>query len=330
MSQKFDVVGLGNALMDALYLVSDDSLLSELSLNKGEMHMVDDAQWSSVYQRLEAQKVSLQTGGSCANTIATLGLMGASVSYCSQVGDDDFGTSYQEQFLDACGGHDLHLAPGTPTGKCLSLISTDAERTMLTDLGTAIALNSVEHFRASIAQAKVLYLTGYLMFGDMRNRMFEAIAIAKEHNVQIALDVADPSVIAALRDDMYAVIKEHVDIVFLNEKEAQALCGGTPESAIAELRAMCSVVVVKLGSKGSMAQVGEERARADIFRVEAIDTTGAGDSYAAGFLYGYVREWPLEKTVRLASRVASQAVAQLGAVVRDRALLADIIKEISA
>ena len=329
MSQKFDVVGLGNALMDALYLLPNDGILSDLGLNKGEMHMVDDGKWKSVYARLQEADVSLQTGGSCANTIATLGLMGASVSYCSQVGDDEFGVTYQSQFLDACGRHDLHIAEGTPTGKCLSLISPDAERTMLTDLGTAIQLASVEHFRTSISQAKILYLTGYLMFGDMRQRMLEAIAIAKEHHVLVALDVADPSVIAALRDDMYAVIQEHVDIVFLNEKEAQALCGGTPESAIEELSQMCSVVVVKLGSKGSMVRVGAEEARAEVFRVKAVDTTGAGDSYAAGFLYGYVHGLPLSKTVQLASRVAAQAVSQLGAVVRDRVMLAEIISEIT-
>ena len=167
------------------------------------------------------------------------------------------------------------------------------------------------------------------MFGQMRDRMLEAIAIAKENNVQVALDVADPSVISVLRDDMYEVIREHVDIVFLNEKEAQALCGGTPESAIEELITMCSVVVVKLGSKGSLARVGNEEARTDIFTVEAVDTTGAGDSYAAGFLYGYVRDWPLERSIRLASRVAAQTVSQLGAVVRDRTLLAGIITEIS-
>jgi len=330
MSQKFDVVGLGNALMDALCILADDSLLSELSLNKGEMHMVDDARWKTVYAKLDESKISLQTGGSCANTIAALGLMGASVSYCSQVGDDDFGSTYSQQFIDACGSHDLLVAEGSATGKCLSLISQDAERTMLTDLGTAIELPSVSHFEESIAGAKVLYLTGYLMFGDMRNRMLEAIAIAKANNVQIALDVADPSVISILRDDMYAVIKDHVDIVFLNEAEAQALCGGTPESAIEELAKTCSVVVVKLGSKGSMARVGEEVAHADIFKVNAIDTTGAGDSYAAGFLYGYIREWPLAKTVKLASRVASQTVAQLGAVVRERDTLNDIISEIGS
>jgi sugar/nucleoside kinase (ribokinase family) len=329
MSQKYDVVGLGNALMDALYLLPDDKLLSDLSLNKGEMHMVDDEKWTTVYSVLDENKVSLQTGGSCANTIATLGLMGASVSYCSQVGDDAFGETYQAQFTDACGGHDLHLAKGTATGKCLSLISKDAERTMLTDLGTAVNLASVSHFQDAIANSKILYLTGYLMFGQMRERMLEAIAIAKEHNVQIALDVADPSVISILRDDMYEVIRDHVDIVFLNEKEAQALCGGTPESAIEELIKLCSVVVVKLGSKGSMARVGHEEARTDIFSVVAVDTTGAGDSYAAGFLYGYVRDWPLQKSVRLASRVAAQAVSQLGAVVRDRELLTDIVAEIS-
>ena len=102
------------------------------------------------------------------------------------------------------------------------------------------------------------------------------------------------------------------------------------EIKIQELREMCSVVVVKLGGKGSLARVGQEEARADIFKVNAIDTTGAGDSYAAGFLYGYVRDWPLEQTVRLASRVAAQAVSQLGAVVRDRNLLSQIISEISA
>ena len=129
MSQKFEVVGLGNALMDALCILSDDTLLSALSLNKGEMHMVDDAQWKDVYGKLTESDITLQTGGSCANTIATLGLMGASVSYCSQVGDDDFGQSYSKQFLDACGSHDLIVEAGGATGKCLSLISQEAQRT---------------------------------------------------------------------------------------------------------------------------------------------------------------------------------------------------------
>ena len=184
MSQKFDVVGLGNALMDALYMVPDDSLLSELSLNKGEMHMVNDTQWSSVYARLEESEVSLQTGGSCANTIATLGLMGASVSYCSQVGNDAFGDTYQSQFTDARRTRSKACAWYSHR---LSLISTDAERTMLTDLGTAIMLDSVEHFRDSIAQAKILYPTGYLMFGDMRNRMFEAISLRKKTMYRLLL-----------------------------------------------------------------------------------------------------------------------------------------------
>ena len=165
------------------------------------------------------------------------------------------------------------------------------------------------------------------MFGDMRNRLDEAIAIAKAAGVKIALDVADPSVIGALRDEMYSLISEHVDIVFLNKSEAEALCQSTPQEAIEELSKLCSVVVVKLGSKGSMVRAGDESATADIFKVEAIDTTGAGDSYAAGFLYGYTQGWSLQSSVRLASRVAAQAVSQLGAVVRDTELLATIIEQ---
>ncbi len=327
MHPKYDVVGLGNALMDALYRLDDDTLLDTHSLNKGQMHMVDDARWQEVYQTLNADAVSLQTGGSCANTIATMGLMGSAVSYCSQVSTDAFGEEYAKQLTDACGGHDLSVQPGVATGKCLSLISRDAERTLLTDLGTAITLDNIHHFEDSIRNSKILYLTGYLMFGDMRQRMDEAIAIAKDAGILIGLDVADPSVVELLREPMLEIIKNDVDIVFLNEKEAQAMCGGEPEDAIAQLRSYCDIVVVKLGKRGSMACRGEEVVRADIVKVEAIDTTGAGDSYAAGFLYGLTQGWPLQQCAILGSAVASQAVAQLGAVVRNRALLRSIIDQ---
>ena len=329
MSQKFKVVGLGNALMDALYRLEDDTLLEEHTLRKGEMHQVDHTRWMEVYDQLVKNKVHLQTGGSCANTIATLGLMGLKVSFCSKVGGDELGEEYKKQLIHACGQHDLLIQADASTGKCLSLISPNAERTMLTDLAVSIQLDSIEHFQQSLQSTEVLYLTGYLMFGKMRARLYEAIAIAKDAGAKIALDVADPSVVAVCRAEMLEIIKEHVDIVFLNKAEAQALCGGTPESAIEALAAYCSVVVVKLGAEGSLVRMGEEQAYADIFSVEAIDTTGAGDSYAAGFLYAYLQGWPLEVMVRLASRVAAQAVSQLGAVVRDREILRNILMEMA-
>ena len=328
MSEKRDVVGLGNALMDALVLLPVDDFISEQGLTKGEMHMVDDLRWQEVYSNISGADVDLQTGGSCANTIATLGLLGASVSYCSQVGDDEFGKSYSQKMYEACGRQSLLVSKNCATGKCLSLISSDAERTMITDLGAAIQLPGVSHFEDEIRQSRLLYLTGYLMFGEMRNRMLEAIKIAKSAGVKVGLDVADPSVIQALRDEMLALIKEHVDIIFLNESEASALCGGTPKEAIDELKSHCEIVVVKLGSKGSMAYGHGKVVHAGIHRVKAVDTTGAGDSYAAGFLYGWAKQWDLQKCVELGSRVAAETVAQLGAVVRNQQILDSALSDV--
>ena len=120
MSKTLDVVGLGNALMDVVVLLPDDGFLTQKSLNKGEMQLVDDAQWQSIYSDLGDLKADIKTGGSCANTITTLGLLGAAVSYCSQVGDDELGSSYATQLEEACGRHHLLVSDSVATGKCLS------------------------------------------------------------------------------------------------------------------------------------------------------------------------------------------------------------------
>ena len=322
------VVGLGNALMDALYILDSDDFLSQESLNKGTMHGVSDAEWQAVYAKIDASKVDLKTGGSAANTIATLGYLGASASYCGQVGDDAFGKQYAAQFDDACGQHGIHTVAGTPTGKCLALISPDGERTMLTDLGTAVNLETVQHISASIQQAKVLHLTGYLLLGEVTQaRMMEAISMAKAAGVKVSLEVADPFVVALKRDEMLELIEKEVDIVFLNEEEAKSLYESTPQAAFDKLQSLVETVVVKLGKDGSMAARNGETACAGIYPANLIDTTGAGDSYAAGFLYGYVNGFSLEQSAQLAARVASACVSQLGAVVRDRELLAKAVAQ---
>lgn len=328
MSQ-LHVIGLGNALMDVLYpLETDDVLVSE-SLFKGTMHQANNDRWQAVYKNLDPSLVTMQTGGSCANTIATLGLLGAEVSYCGQVGDDDIGQKYTEQLLDCCGRHALHTVKGQPTGKCLSLISKDGERTMITDLGTAVNLQSVSHVADAISQSQILHLTGYLLLGDItKMRMEEAIAMARSAGIKISLDVADPFVVNALREPMLALIKEHIDIVFLNEEEAKALFESSAEDAFEKLQSFVDVAVVKLGKKGSMVFSKGEKASADIFPVEVVDTTGAGDSYAAGFLYGHITGMSLKKSAELASRVASACVSQFGAVVRDRETLASTLSSV--
>ena len=332
MSEKdFAVVGLGNALMDALIRLDNDDFLTEQALNKGVMHSVANDVWMKVYDALHAagKQADLQTGGSCANSIAALGLMGAKVSYCGHVGNDHFGEMYVEQLKEACGHHSLILGEGV-TGKCLSLVSPDIERTMLTDLGDSVNLPSIEHFKAVIEGSQVFYSTGYLLLGDpMKSHLLEAAKVAKAAGVKVAFDVADAFVIDLVRDEMKAFIEEYVDICFLNEAEAKSMTqSDDATNAFAMLKDMCETIVVKLGGRGSVVYSKGEMAKADIFKVKAIDSTGAGDSFAAGFLYAYTAGWPLEQSVRLASRIASETVAQLGAVVRVPNRLRELVVEI--
>ena len=328
-TKKFAVVGLGNAIMDALIILEDDAFLAEHNLTKGIMHPVDNSKWMEVYAQLHAPNIALQTGGSCANTIAALGLMGAEVSYCGHIGQDDFAELYRLQMQDACGHHSLLQGEGH-TGKCLSLVSPDAERTMLTNLGTSIQLSSIDHFIPIIKDSQVFHSTGYLLLGDpMKSHLIHAATIAKENGVLVSFDVADPSVIQAIQGEMKSFIEQYVDIVFLNEAEAKAIAGSdNAAQAIELLKDSCQVIVVKLGSRGSMVYTNGETAHAGIFKVQAVDTTGAGDSFAAGFLYGWTHGLGLQRSIQLASRVAAETVAQLGAVVREHGKLQSLIQEI--
>lgn len=320
-----DVVGLGNAIMDALVVAEGDALLDELGLVRGTMHPVDHDEWSNVFERVQHHGVAFESGGSCANTIATLGRLGAAALYCGQVGDDELGKMYTERMLSACGDHALRVTSDGATGKCLSIISAeDAERTMLTDLGASVRLSELGDFREAIAHAKVAHFTGYtLLDGPTLDVVLEAMATAKEAGVKVSLDVADPFVVTAIKERLWRVIDDFADIVFLNADEARALTDHAPEDAaqhVAE-HAKVEVVVVKLGSRGSLVHVDGETTVVEVSPVEALDTTGAGDAYAGGFLYGWIQGWGPQASGDLASAVAAVTVGQIGAVVKDANVL---------
>ncbi|MCP4803986.1 MAG: adenosine kinase [Proteobacteria bacterium] len=319
---KHDVAGLGNALVDALVRLPDDGMLETLELNRGHMHPKPHDRWEADYAKVEHLGPDVQSGGSCANTIATLGLMGLSARFCGQVGDDAFGKLYMDSLIDACGGHALQQGTGN-TGKCLSLISAkDAERTLVTDLGTAVELAAIGPFADLITSSKVLHVTGYLFLGGpMAEAAWEAMDHAKAAGIPISLDVADPFVVSTVRDSMWRAVRDYADIVFLNEEEALALTGKEAHEALAEVAEVCRTTVVKIGRRGSLVNHDGSVHQVVVHPVAAVDTTGAGDNYAAGYLYGWCQGWDPEHCGDLGSRVAALAVAQLGAVVRDRAAL---------
>jgi len=322
---QLDVTGLGNALVDSLVTIEDDGFLSDLGLVRGMMHPVGHDEWMSAYELVRHKKVVFEPGGSCANTIGTIGYLGGKATYCGQVGNDQMGHMYARKMEVACERHSLVFGDSEPTGKCLSIISAlDAERTMITDLGAAITLPALGAFEQELTQTKIAHFTGYTLLGPpMLDHVMKAMAIAKEAGALIALDLADPFVISAIRGNLIEVMKTYTDIVFLNAEEANMLVGGEGQATAQDVANLTGVstVIVKLGSQGSQILHQGRLFAIDAFPVEAVDTTGAGDSYAGGFLYGYSQGWPIARCGELASRIASLTVQQVGAVVRDRSMI---------
>ena len=324
---RYSVVGLGNAIMDALVRVPDDAVIERFGFARGQMTPVGDEQWQEVRAVLDEYGIELASGGSCANTIAAMGLLGAPVSFLGRIGGDDLGEAYRKSLQEACGENALQVAEGLATGKCLSIISQDAERTMLTDLGASVTMPDLGAFDAMIRESKILHVTGYLLLGDpMASRCMEAIAIANQEEIVVSIDLADPFVVEACREPMLHILQEFANVVFLNADEARSLLGCGPEEAAQKLAEDVDHVIVKVGADGSIVCHGGKMHRVGVYPTNAIDTTGAGDSYAAGYLYGLAKGWDAAKSGDLGARLASLTVGQVGAVCRDRDALQDLIQ----
>lgn len=315
------ICGLGNALVDALVRIPDDGVLEQLRLRRGTMHLVDDARWQQAFDAVEPHGVAFSPGGSCANSMVTAAALGAEADLCANVGTDRFGEIYAAGAAELLGTHHVRQGDEGPTGKCLSLISAaDAERTMLTDLGCAMELPAEALFRDSLRRADLFHCTGYLFTGGPIGAVAdEALAVARRHKVRVSFDVADPWVIEAHRDRLAPVV-ESAHVVFLNREEAQ-LWGDTedPVAAAEALARRVPIVALKLGAQGSVVLWDGRRHEVRATRVEAVDTTGAGDAYAGGFLYGLDRGLEPSRCAEIASRIGAATVAQVGAVVRDPA-----------
>lgn len=324
----YDLFGLGNALVDALVVLNDRELVSKHDLKRGTMHLVNDERWQGVFSEVERADVELHPGGSCANAISTASHLGAVGTFCGLVGTDSLGQTYESRLKEVLGGHH-HLVhrDSEPTGKCLSLISdADAERTMLTDLGVSMQLSPKEVPTDAIGRARWLHVTGYLFTGDtMAEAAFAALDAALQVGTRISVDLGDPFVIQHFRDRVERVLERYADLVFMNEEEAAMLSDGTPLQALQKLEKHVETVVIKLGKRGSLIQHQGQLIPVEASVVQAVDTTGAGDAYAGGFLFGLTRGWSAVACGRLASEVAGLTVAQVGGVVRDVPLLLDLV-----
>jgi sugar/nucleoside kinase (ribokinase family) len=308
-----EVVAVGHAIVDVL-APSEDSLVAGFGLQKGTMTLIDDADAEKIYASLGPATEA--SGGSAANTAACLASLGAAVEFTGRVRNDGLGGVFTHDIRAAGVRFEVPPADSGPgTGRCLVMVTPDAEKTMCTNLGAGALLSPDDLDERSIAAAKILYLEGYLCGKPETDPAVDrAVAVAREQGTLVALSGSDPAWVELMRSRLDALI-DRVDIFFANEAEACGLTGAaTVESALGQLSRRCPTVAVTLGAKGSIVAQGSDVVSvpaAPVARV--VDTTGAGDSYAAGFLYGVVRESGPETSARLGSLAAAEIVSHLGA-----------------
>jgi sugar/nucleoside kinase (ribokinase family) len=286
-----NILGIGNALVDVVTIIDDERILQEFSLPKGSMQLVDGKKSESIKIGTVSFNRTLASGGSAANTIHGLSLLGISTGFIGSIGQDETGDFFENDLKNA--GAKTYLSRRkAPTGTAVALITPDSERTFATHLGAAVELDADDLNSSDFKDYDILYLEGYLIFNKLL--VETACKIAKENNMKIALDLASYNVVEAKLVDFREIVEKYVDIIFANEEEAKAFTGLDAQTAVFRLSELCEIAVVKVGSQGSWLKRGEEVIKIGTIPVTCKDTTGAGDLYASGFLYGVATNDSLE------------------------------------
>lgn len=304
------IIGMGNALVDVLVRIDDDSLLEKLHLPKGSMQLIQEDNLSEIRKYTSGMKIHRSTGGSAGNTVCALAALGANPGFIGKVGQDETGAFFGDT-LRQRGVNALLATCDLPSGIASTFISTDGERTFGTYLGAAATLRAEDLSRKMFAGYNYLYIEGYLL--QDHDLMLRAVQLAKEEGLQVCLDMASYNVVEAERDFFDQLIVKYVDIVFANESEALAYTGKTPHEALEEIASKCSIAVVKTGKEGSLVKKGTEVIQLLSCPVDnVLDTTGAGDFYAAGFMYGLTCGYSLEKCVQISTILATAVIQEVG------------------
>jgi sugar/nucleoside kinase (ribokinase family) len=309
-----DVVGIGNALVDVLSQ-ADDAMLGRQGLVKGSMHLVDEDRARALYDAMgPGVEVS---GGSAANTMVGVASFGGRAHYVGKVRDDQLGEVFGHDLRATGVGYDTPRATSGPaTGRCLILVTPDAQRTMSTFLGASARLGHADVDRALIARARILYLEGYLFDPPEAQEAFRAAAaFAHAAGRKVALTLSDPFCVDRHRAAFLDLVQNHVDILFANEAEIRALYQVADfDSALRHVRGHCEIAALTRSADGSVLVGGGKVHTVVAHPVSAVvDTTGAGDLYAAGVLYGMSRGLDLPTCGRLGSLAAAEVIGHVGA-----------------
>jgi sugar/nucleoside kinase (ribokinase family) len=310
---RFDVVGIGNALVDVI-AHAPDSFLVEHSLVKGWMDLIDTDRAVQLYQALgSAVEMS---GGSAANTMCGVASFGGRAAYIGKVNDDDLGAVFGHDMLAVgvqfrAGAYDNEV----PTGRCIIVVTPDAERTMNTYLGASSLLGVADVDQSAVADGRVLYMEGYLYDRPEAKQAFRhAARIAHDSGRMVSLTLSDSFCVDRHRDDFLSLVDDEVDLLFGNAAELMALYQtDTFDASIAALRKQCPLAAITTGAKGSIVVTADELIQIAAVPVRrVVDTTGAGDLYASGFLFGLTSGASLAESGHLGSVAAAEVISHVG------------------
>ncbi|GMT45126.1 MAG: adenosine kinase [bacterium] len=304
------IIGIGNALVDVLTQLEDDNLLKELELPRGSMQLVDAERAAQIQEKSKNLKKQMASGGSAANTIHGLAKLGMETAFIGNVGKDETGTFFEEDLKNSSIKPVLFFSD-SPSGIANGMISPDGERTFGTFLGAALELSANMLSKSHFEGYDILHVEGYLV---QNHELLETILkLAKEAGLKVSLDLASYNVVEENLEFLHDMVQNYVDIVFANEEEAKAFTGKEPEEALNDIAQMADIAIVKVGSKGSMIKQGDTTTYISPIKAHSVDTTGAGDLYASGFLYGMANNLGFEKAGYLGSLLAGTVIEVVGA-----------------
>jgi len=304
------ILGIGSALVDILTQIPDEKILKELNLPKSSMTYVDAKTSVEIGNKLAYLGNQMASGGSAANTMSGLAQLGVEAGFLSKIGEDEIGRFFEKQMTES---HvkPLMLKSETPSGRVQALVTADGERTFATCLGAAAEMCADDIKPELFDGWDIFYVEGYLVANPTMLR--KAVETAKAQGMTIAIDLASYNVVEESRDFLMELINNYVDIVFANEHEALALTGMEPENALHFIAERSDIAVVKIGAKGAYIQRGNEIVTIPPMKADVVDTTGAGDMWAAGFLAGLVKGENLQKCGMMGAIVAKNIIEVVGA-----------------
>jgi sugar/nucleoside kinase (ribokinase family) len=316
MNPQYGVVAIGNAIVDVLAQTSDDFIAAQepLGMRRGAMALIDAKRAEEIYNLMGPG--TEMSGGSAGNTMAAYASLGGRGAFIGKVAEDQLGHVFAHD-MRAIGVHfdTPPLKDGPPTAQCLILVTPDAQRTMNTFLGASVRLTEEDVDEELISSSEITYLEGYL-FDDPRAKeaFFKAAGLVHLYNRRLALTLSDPFCVTRHREDFRKLIENHVDILFANEHELMELYEvDHVEKAFDKIRPHCDITAVTLGARGSVILTYQDTIHVPaVPPTKLVDTTGAGDSYAAGFLFGLTEKKSLEECGRLGSLAASEVISHMG------------------